>query len=263
MGEGEASGGSALSVEVSDGVAVLRLSRPDRRNAIDEALVRALGDFFASPPDAVHAAVIHGEGDHFRAGLDLDENSVRSPFEAMDNSRRWHAAFEEIEHGRVPVVSALHGAVMGGGLELALATHVRVAEPSAFYSLPEGRLGIFLGGGGSVRIGRVLGPDRMREMMLTGRRLDADAGQRLGLSHYAVGEGEALGKARELAARVAANAPLTNRLILTALSRIDDMSRADGLFTEALTTALTQSTDDAAEGLRAFLDKREPKFRGS
>jgi enoyl-CoA hydratase/carnithine racemase len=89
-------------------------------------------------------------------------------------------AFEAVEHGRVPVVAAVHGAVVGGGLELALTAHVRVAEPGAFYALPEGRLGIFVGGGASVRAGRILGADRMREMMLTGRRIMADEGQRLG-----------------------------------------------------------------------------------
>jgi len=137
------------------------------------------------------------------------------------------------------VVAALHGAVLGGGLELALAAHLRVADETAFYALPEGRLGIYLGGGGSVRIGRVIGPDRVREMMLTGRRLDAEEGGRLGLHHYTVGEGEALSRALELASTTSENAPLTNRLILSVPSRVDDVSREHGLFLEALTTALT------------------------
>ena len=200
------------------------------------------------------------DGDHFCAGLDLDEHRRRSPFEAMAHSRLWHRAFDAIEHGQVPVVAALHGAVVGGGLELALATHVRVADPSTFYALPEGRLGIFVGGGASVRAGRVLGPDRMREMMLTGRRITADEGQRLGLSHELVETGAAEARARALAVQIAGNAPLTNQLILTALPRIGDMSRSDGFWAEALTTAVSQSTADADEGLRAFLEK--PDFRG-
>jgi enoyl-CoA hydratase/carnithine racemase len=102
---------------------------------------------------------------------------------------------------------------------------VRVADPSAFYSLPEGRLGIFLGGGGAVRIGRLLGADRMREMMLAGRRLTAQDGQRLGISHEMAAAGEAEARARDLAQRIAANAPLTNQLILAALPRVSDMSR--------------------------------------
>lgn len=131
------------------------------------------------------------------------------------------------------------------------------------YALPEGRLGIFVGGGASVRVGRILGADRMREMMLTGRQLTAEEGQRLGLSHELVAAGGARERAHELAAQIAGNAPLINQLILTALPRIDDMARTDGLWAESLTAAVSQSTADAEEGLRAFLDKRRPDFRGA
>ena len=172
-----------LTVEIDGNVATVRLRRPERANALNEAAVTGLGEFFASPPAEVRAAVLVAEGEHFCAGLDLAEHRSRSPFEAMDHSRLWHAAFDRIEHGRVPVVAALRGAVIGGGLELALTAHVRVADPTAFCSLPEGRLGIFVGGGGAVRIGRLLGADRMREMMVTGRLLTAQDGQRLGIAH--------------------------------------------------------------------------------
>src|SRR4051794_20659513 len=164
-------------------------------------MVLELEAFFADPPGAVRAAVLVADGDHFCAGLDLDAHSRRTPFETMEHSRLWHRAFETIEHGRIPLVAALHGAVVGGGLELALTAHVRIAEPSAFYALPEGRLGIFVGGGASVRVGRILGADRMREMMLTGRRLTANEGQSLGLSHELVGPGDARQRAHELAAQ--------------------------------------------------------------
>jgi enoyl-CoA hydratase/carnithine racemase len=252
-----------LRIDVADGVATLRLARPEKRNALGEPLVEAIGAFFADPPEEVRAALVLGEGEHFCAGLDLGEHRERTPFEVMENSQIWHRAFTHIEHGRVPVVSALHGAVVGGGLELALSTHVRVADESAFYALPEGRLGIFVGGGGSVRIARVLGADRMREMMLTGRRLGAEDGRRLGLSHELVAADQLEDTARELAQRIAANAPLTNQLILAALPRIADMAAPTGLWAESLAAALIQSTDDAGEGLRAFLEKREPRFRGT
>jgi enoyl-CoA hydratase/carnithine racemase len=226
-------------------------------------MVLELERFFADPPRGVKAAVLVADGDHFCAGLDLDDHSRRTPFEAMEHSRLWHRAFAMIEHGRIPLVAALHGAVVGGGLELALTAHVRVAEPSAFYALPEGRLGIFVGGGASVRAGRILGADRMREMMLSGRRLAAEEGQRLGVSHELVTPGAAADRARELAAQIASNAPLINQLILTALPRIDDMAMSDGFWAESLTAALSQSTADAEEGLRAFLEKRPPDFRGA
>jgi enoyl-CoA hydratase/carnithine racemase len=252
---------AGLRVEIADGVATLNLARPDRRNALSEALVEEIGAFFASPPDGVRAAVLQGDGDHFCAGLDLSEHRERTALEVMANSQIWHRAFDQMERGHVPVVSALHGAVIGGGLELAMATHVRVADPTALYALPEGRLGIYVGGGASVRVARVIGTDRMREMMLTGRRLDADDGQRLGISHELTDAGGAPARARELALRIAANSTVANRLILAALPHIGDMSADGGLWAESLVAALSQTSEDATEGLRAFLEKREPQFR--
>ena len=252
-----------VTIETDGAIATVRLTRPDMRNALNEDAVRRLESFFAEPPAEVRAAVLVADGTHFCAGLDLAEQKSRSAFETMQISRLWHRSFERIEHGRIPVVAALHGAVIGGGLELALAAHVRVADATTFYAMPEGRLGIFVGGGGSVRIGRVLGPDRLREMMLTGRRLSAENGLRLGLSHETAEAGAADARARELAELIAGNGPIANQLMLTALPRIDDMARSDGFWAESLVSALTQTTDDAQEGLRAFLEKRPPNFRGS
>ena len=168
---------------------------------------------------------------------------------------------DKIQYGGLTVVSAMFGAVIGGGLELATSTHIRIAEPSTIFQLPEGRRGIYVGGGASVRVGRILGADRMTEMMLTGRKYNAEEGLMLGLTHYSVGEGEALPLAMELAEKVAKNAPLSNYVMIHALARIDDMPRDGGLFTESLCAALTQTSPDAEEGLRAFLDKRNPTFR--
>jgi enoyl-CoA hydratase/carnithine racemase len=254
---------SPVVIRVDGPIATVRLSRAEKRNAMSETMVLALESFFADPPPDVRVALLSAEGEHFCAGLDLAQQQRRTPFETMEHSRLWHRAFDRIEHGRVPVVAALHGAVIGGGLELALAAHVRVAAPSTFYAMPEGGLGIFVGGGGSVRIGRILGPDRLRELMLTGRRLAAADGQRLGLSHELTDSEDAVNtRARELAERIATNAPLTNQLMLTALPHIGDMSRGDGFWAEALTAALTAASEDAHEGLQAFLDKRPPEFRG-
>lgn len=178
----------------------------------------------------------------------------------MRHSRAWHQVMDRIQYGGLPVVSAMFGAVIGGGLELATSTHVRIAEPSAIFQLPEGRRGIYVGGGASVRVGRILGADRMIEMMLTGRKYGADEGLALGLTHYSVGQGEALAMAQDMARKIAGNAPLSNYIMIQALSRIEDMSKADGLFTESLCAALTQTSPDALEGLAAFLEKRTPKF---
>lgn len=251
-----------LTIEARGEIAVLTMNRPDKRNAMCDALLQAIDAFFANPPAEVKAVVLTGSGGHFCSGLDLSEHVARDAEGTMRHSRSWHAVMDRIQFGGLPVVSAMSGAVIGGGLELAAATHVRLAEPSTIFQLPEGRRGIFVGGGASVRVGRILGADRMIEMMLTGRRYSAEEGLALGLTHYAVGEGEALEQALDLAAKIASNAPLSNYIMIQALSRIEDMSKADGLFTESLCAALTQTSPDALEGLAAFLEKRVPKFGG-
>lgn len=250
-----------LRIEVADGVATLVMNRPDKRNAMSDALLEAIDGFFRAPPEGVRAVILTGTAGHFCSGLDLSEHVARDAEGTLRHSRMWHEVMDRIQFGGLPVVSAMFGAVIGGGLELATATHVRIAEPSTVFQLPEGRRGIFVGGGASVRVGRILGPDRMTEMMLTGRRYGAAEGAALGLAHYEVGEGEALGLARDLAARIAANAPLSNYIMIQALARIGDMARSDGLFTESLCAAIAQTSPDAEEGLAAFLEKRRPSFR--
>lgn len=250
-----------LNVDLQGPVAVLTMNRPEKRNAMNDALLAALDGFFTRPPADVKVVVLTGTAGHFCAGLDLAEHVARDAEGTMRHSRGWHGVMDRIQFSGLPVVSALCGAVIGGGLELATATHVRVAEPSTIFQLPEGRRGIYVGGGASVRVGRILGADRMIEMMLTGRKYGAEDGLRLGLCHYAVGAAEGLPLAMDLAGKIASNASLSNYIMIHALSRIEDMSKADGLFTESLCAALTQTSPDAQEGLRAFLDKRPPQFR--
>lgn len=252
---------SAILIEVDGDIATLTFNRPEKRNAMNDALIDELDQFFANPPKEVNAVILTGNGGHFCAGLDLAEHETRDPIDGVYHSRNWHRVSDLIEFGGLPVVSALTGAVIGGGLEIAASTHVRIAEPSTRFQLPEGRRGIFVGGGATVRIGRILGPDRMREMMLTGRSYGRDDAVDLGLAHYAVEENEALPLARKLARKIADNAPFSNYLMLQALPRINDMSRTDGMFAESLAAAMSQTSDGAKEGLRAFLEKREPKFR--
>lgn len=248
-------------LELDGDIATLVFDRPEKRNAMNDALVDELDAFFSAPPEGVRVVILRGEGGHFCSGLDLSEHEHRDPIEGVFHSRNWHRVSELIEFGPLPVVSVLTGAVIGGGLEIAAATHVRIAEPSVRFQLPEGLRGIFVGGGATVRVSRLIGADRMREMMLTGRSYGAEEGLALGLAHYAVAEGEGLALARQLARRIADNAPFSNYLMIQAISRINDMSRADGLFTESLAAALVQTSEGAREGLRAFLEKRPPKFR--
>jgi enoyl-CoA hydratase/carnithine racemase len=252
----------SLAAARDGNVAILRLRRPEKRNALDDETILGIATFFERLPESVKAVVIGGEGEHFSAGLDLNELMHRDLAAAIAHSRMWHRTFDRIQYAQVPVVAVLHGAVIGGGLELAAAAHIRVAERTAFYALPEGSRGIFVGGGGSVRLPRLIGLARVVDMMLTGRTYDAEEGQALGLSHYLVDVGEGLSKGLALAQRIASNAPLTNFAILHVLPRIAEADAQSGLLTESLMAAIAQDDPEAKSRLKAFLEGRGGKVTG-
>jgi enoyl-CoA hydratase/carnithine racemase len=252
---------SLLKLEMHGNVACVTICRPAKRNALSDDLVAELRNCFDNLPQQARAAVLVGEGSAFCAGLDLSEVRDNDTTEGVLHSRMWHAAFERISFGRVPVVVVLHGAVVGGGLELASAAHIRVAEPTAFYALPEGSRGLFVGGGGSVRVSRLIGVAAMTDLMLTGRVLNAEEGHRAGISQYLVGPGEGLGKALELAAKIASNAAMTNYGVMHVLPRIADQSIQDGMMTEALMAAVASSDPETRGRLAAFLDAKANKVR--
>jgi (methylthio)acryloyl-CoA hydratase len=243
----------------ADNVLLVWLARAEKRNALDDITVLGLAAVFDALPEGTRAVILAGEGEHFSAGLDLSELSSRDIPSGIEHSRLWHRIFETIQFGSVPVIAVLKGAVIGGGLELASATHIRVAEKSTFYALPEGQRGIFVGGGGSVRLTRLIGVSRMMDMMLTGRSHDAEAGQQMGISHYVVDAGAGLQKALEIAEKVAANAPMTNFAVLHALPRIAEADPATGYLTEALMASIAQGDEEAKRRIRDFLAKRAAK----
>jgi enoyl-CoA hydratase/carnithine racemase len=240
----------------SDGpVDILELARPDKRNALDNETVLGLGAYFRAVPEGVRAVVLAAEGRHFCAGLDLNTMDESGVFEGVLHSRMWHGALDALIASPVPIFSVLKGAVIGGGLELASATHVRVAEPSTFYALPEGQRGLFVGGGASVRLPRLIGAARMTDMMLTGRRYDAVEGERIGLSQYVVEDGNGLPTALELAHRAAANSPITNYGILHVLPRTAEANPHEGYLIESLMAGIASGSDEAKSRMRAFLDR--------
>ncbi len=244
-------------------VAIIRLARNAKRNALSDDLVLALRDVFENLPDGVRAAVLDGEGEHFCAGLDLNALSERDAVAGLHHSRMWHAAMERVQYSPVPVIAALHGAVVGGGLELACACHIRVADTTTYFALPESSRGIFVGGGGAVRIPRLIGTARMVDMMLTGRVFNADEAERMGLVNYLVPPGRALDKAVELAQKVAGNAALTNYAITHVLPRIAEAPGDQGFLTEAMMAGIAQSAPEAKQFMRAFLEGRAAKVRGA
>ncbi|HEX8330521.1 MAG TPA: crotonase/enoyl-CoA hydratase family protein [Hymenobacter sp.] len=248
-----------LHVEVQDNILLVKLNRPDKRNAFNDELIRGIEQVFANVPAGVGCAVIHGEGSHFSAGLDLSALTERDAVQGLHHSRMWHRALDQVQFGTVPVVAVLHGACVGGGLELASACHIRVAEASTFYALPEGQRGIFVGGGGSVRVPKLIGLARMTDMMLTGRVYGAEEGLSIGLSQYLVADGAGLDHALGLAKKVASNAGMTNYALMHILPRIVDASQEQGLMLESLTAAIAQNAPEAKARLQEFLDGKSKK----
>lgn len=258
-----ASAGDAalLKIEQQGVVLTLGLNRPAKRNALNDGSIEAISDCFTNLADDVRTVVIHGVGDNFSSGLDLSELRERDATEGLLHSRMWHRVFDQIQYCRVPVVAALKGAVIGGGLELACAAHIRVAEPSAYFALPEGQRGIFVGGGGSVRLPRLIGVARMADMMLTGRVYSATEGLNYGFTQYLTEAGGALPKAMELAEKIAGNAPLTNFAVLQALPLIAEANPQTGLLMESLMATVAQSDKEAKRRIRAFLDHKTAKVK--
>ena len=250
---------SDLQLDMQGDVAILRINRAAKRNALNDELILALRHTFETLPTQAKAAVLCGHGEHFCAGLDLSELQTRDAGEGMQHSRMWHSAFNQIQFGPVPVVAALHGAVVGGGLELAASCHIRVADDTTFYALPEGTRGIFVGGGGAVRIPKLIGVARMTDMMMTGRVYNAVDGERIGFAQYVVPAGTAFDKALELAQRIATNAPLTNYALMHALPRIAEQAADHGFVTESLMSSITQAAPEAKARVDAFLQGRAAK----
>jgi len=207
-------------------VTLVRLSRPAKRNALDIEMMVGIERIFSSPPEGSRAIVLYGDGSHFCAGADLARVAETDGASALRLSRIAHQAFDRIEYGAVPVVAALQGAVIGGGLEIAAAAHIRVAEQSAFYALPEGMRGIFV------------------------------EGASLGFSQYVVENGQKLAKAIELAERIASNAALSNFAVVQALPRIARSDPEAGLLMESLMWAMTTNEGEAKVRIQDFLEKR-------
>lgn len=252
---------SSISAERNGEVAILKLNRAQKRNAINEEMLHGMNLFFNNLERSIKAVLIEGDGNNFSAGLDLSELREKDAAEGAMYSNIWHDTFRRIQYATVPVITVLKGAVIGAGLELASATHIRIAERSTFYGLPEGQRGIFLGGGGSMRLTRLLGVARVTDLMMTGRTLTASDGYMFGFSQYLVEDGEGLSKGLEVARRAAANAPLTNYALINALPRIAEMGPDEGLFTEAMVSGVVQSSAEAKARLNAFLEKQTSKVQ--
>ena len=252
-----------ILLEVDDlGIATVTLNRPTKRNALNEATIDELiAIFTALPRDGVRACVLRGAGDHFSAGLDLVEHHAadRSPADFMHVCLHWHEAFNKMEYGGVPIIAALQGAVVGGGLELASAAHIRVIDQSTYFGLPEGQRGLFTGGGATIRVADLIGKSRMIDMMLTGRLYRGEEAVTVGLANYMAED--SLGRAYEIARRCAENLPLTNFAICAAISHMQNMSPLDASYAESVVAGVVNTQPAARERLAAFRDGSGPRIK--
>ena len=252
-----------ILLDVDDlGIATVTLNRPTKRNALNAATIDELIEIFRTlPRDSVRACVLRGAGDHFSAGLDLVEHHAadRSPADFMHLCLHWHEAFNKMEYGGVPIIAALQGAVVGGGLELASAAPIRVIDHSTYFGLPEGQRGLFTGGGATIRVADLIGKSRMIDMMLTGRLYRGEEAVTVGLANYMAED--SLAKAYEIARRCAENLPLTNFAICSAISHMQNMSALDASYAESVVAGVVNTQPAARERLAAFRDGSGPRIK--
>jgi enoyl-CoA hydratase len=254
-----------LLLAVRDELAVLTVNRPAKRNALDERTIGELDSAFAAlaGDPAVRAVVLTGAGDKaFVAGADVEGLAALDAEAARRLSERGQRVFDRIEWLGKPGVAALNGAALGGGCELALACHVRVAAEGAKIGTPEVRLGLMCGYGGTQRLPRLVGRGNAFELLLTGEPVDAASALRIGLVNRVVPAARLLDEAEGLARRMAANAPLALRATLEAVNGGLDRPLAEAQEGEAALFGELLSTEDAREGTRAFLEKRPARFAG-
>jgi enoyl-CoA hydratase/carnithine racemase len=243
-------------------VALLRIDRPEARNALSPEVMEELASELErlNPDPEVRCVVVAGSDKVFAAGADIKAMSERSFAEAL---RHPAAAFwRRLAAIKTPMIAAVSGYALGGGCELALACDMIVAAESAKFGQPEIDLGIIPGGGGTQRLARVLGKQRAMELVLTGRRFGAEEARELGLVNRVAPDDEWLEAAMDLAREVAAKPPIASRLAKQAVLVAEETALSPGLENERRLYELAMATEDRVEGMKAFLEKREPEFKG-
>lgn len=246
-------------------IATITVSRPEKLNALNSATIEELHRAFreAAGDADVRVVIITGEGGKaFVAGADIGELATMGPLSGVLVSRQGQDAFRFLETMRKPVIAAVNGFALGGGLELALACHVRIASAKARFGLPEVKLGIIPGYGGTVRLPRIVGRGRALELILTGEMIDAAEAHRIGLVNRVAEPDQLMEETHALAAKIAANGPIALAMALESVDHAATVSTEDGLRLESDLFGLLASTEDMREGMQAFLEKRTAGFKG-
>jgi enoyl-CoA hydratase len=256
---------TTLLLDVRDRVATLTINRPEKLNALSDETIAELDDAFAlvERRDDIAGVIVTGAGEKaFVAGADIAELARQDPFTGRARALRGQAVFSRIERSTKPVIAAVNGFALGGGCELAMACHLRIAAETAKLGLPEVKLGIGPGYGGTQRLPRLVGKGRALQLILTGEMIDAAEAWRIGLVNKVVPPAELMAESERLLRQILANGPLAIALCIEAVNRGLDRSLEEGLVLEANHFGLLAATADMREGMAAFLEKRPPRFTG-
>ena len=256
---------SVIQFETKEGIATLTINRPDKLNALNDAVIEELREAVAAieTDDSIRGVIVTGAGPKaFVAGADISELATQGPLSGKDRSLAGQAVFRRLERCGKPVIAAVNGFALGGGCELAMACHFRLASENAKFGQPEVKLGIGPGYGGTVRLPRLVGRGRALELLLTGDMIDAQEAYRIGLVNRVVPADELMPQAEKLLRRILANGPIAVRLCLEAVDTGLDLSVDESSLLEANHFGLIASTEDMREGMAAFLEKRSAAFTG-
>ena len=255
-----------LTLNVADRIATLTVNRPDKLNALNDATMLELGKAIEDVRGnaAVAGMIVTGAGRAFVAGADISELRAKSTTDAYAVARRGQEVFRRFETSPKPVIAAVNGFALGGGCELAMACHVRLASESAKFGQPEVKLGAIPGYGGTQRLTRLVGRGRALQLLLTGELIDAQEAYRIGLVNRVVPAGESVvDAARAMLGQMLANGPLAVAQCIEVVNRGADISMEEALALEGAAFGMLASTQDMREGTSAFLEKRPPTFRGA
>jgi enoyl-CoA hydratase len=253
-----------LTLEIADRIATLTVNRPDKLNALNDATIAELGNAIDQirVDDSIGGVLLTGAGRAFVAGADISELSNQTPVLAKARARAGQEIFRRFETSPKPVVAAVNGFALGGGCELAMACHIRIASDAAKFGQPESKLGLLPGYGGSQRLPRLIGKGRANQLLLTGEMIDAAEAYRIGLVNKVVAADQLMTEARNMLKTILANGPLAVALCIEAIDRGLQMSLEEGMILEANHFGLLAATEDMREGTRAFMEKRSPAFKG-
>ena len=253
-----------LTLDVDGRIATLTVNRPDKLNALNDALITELGQAIDEVVrrDDIAGVILTGAGRAFVAGADISELATQGPIAGKQRALAGQAVFTRFSRSPKPVIAAVNGFALGGGCELAMACHLRLASEHAKFGQPEVKLGIVPGYGGTQRLARLVGRGRALQLLLTGETIDANEAFRIGLVNRVLPAAELLPAARKMLEQMLANGPLALALCIEAVDRGLEMPLEEGLMLEANHFGLLASTSDMSEGMRAFLEKRAPAFTG-